>query len=167
MIENRLEFTPATQETFSHLREIGTEGSVPGVHALQNQEEMEKRADGIPVALSLDGSVIGAMTFASTAIPDHWTTVTYIKGGFHTPELSKLLKDTAHSVAQQHGFRYVVFVQPDNQYAINSMAKVWPDATVLRTADGTLGYVPNGKAEAQRLEKLEGYLTQELGTLLA
>lgn len=139
-----LSFGSVVISDFKALRQAGTEGSVPGVHALQNQEELFSREEGIPLSLSIGGELVGVMTFTPTALEGYWTTVTYIRKGHHSPLISATLKNTAHSVCQRQGLRYVVFVQPDNLYAIDSMAKVWPEAKVLRMADGTLGYVPSG-----------------------
>ena len=137
-----IDFRPATQSDFEHLYSLGTDGSVPGEHALRNQVELFARREGAPSVVVYNGVVIGVVTMVGTPYRDALTTVTYIAPNYHNTELSGLLKGTALIVARSFNREYVIFVSPSNPIAMASMAAIWPDAGVEVTDDGTLAYIP-------------------------
>lgn len=130
----------ADRDDFERMAAYGTEGSMPGPEAFELLKALNAR--NYPVfRIMLGRDEIGFISL--TAVPGRektLTTTTYIRPGFHTPELSRTLKESARYAAKTAGFAFVVRVDPANEAAVESMKKVWPDSHIEEDADGTLLY---------------------------
>lgn len=131
----------ADQLMLTRLGEYGVEGSMPGAYALDDLHRI--LGNGVPVwVVVINKEIIGAVALAHLPAAD-LTTRTYIRAGFHTPELSRTLKESARYACQQHGRSFSILVDGTNTAAQESMKKVWTEATVTETARGNLIYSTN------------------------
>ena len=167
-MRDRLLCCRAVGNDFAVLVEAGTVGSMPGAAALSYLRELYD--DGVPVfLLHIDRQPAVLVALAESA-DGWWSTVTYVRPGFHSVELSRLLKDTAWEACRLMDRKYRVLVSPDNAPAVASMSAVWPPnvVDVEHLADGTLAYVPvrSRLRAGQKMGPVYGALGAEFMTVL-
>jgi hypothetical protein len=135
---DRLYLTPACDLDFKAMYSYGTEGSMPGVKALEVLEALHKR-DYPVFTVMLGKKKIGLVSMTSISSKHKMlTTTTYIRPGSHTPDISRTLKESARYAAKTAGYTFAIRVDKDNAKAIESMKKVWEDATATEDLDGSL-----------------------------
>lgn len=142
-------------DTASHSDLIFLANSGPGMPNVSVVNELIKYLENNIRVWTLknpEGIVIGAVSLVETNNND-WTTTTFVRAAFHTPDLSKRIKEAARKAVQELGKKYIVLVNPDNQKAINSMSKVWATADVVQLMDGTLAYSYSGDFEPDSWDK--------------
>lgn len=127
-----------SENLLGYLEQANVEGSMPGPFALKMLRELFNSGTPIKI-IRINNWITGAITL--TELPSgEFTTVTYMRGEFHNPQISTLLKESANEACCQKGKKFVVLVSPTNEKAKISMSIVWPQAEIRILDDGTLCY---------------------------